>query len=139
MPYTGSQKYGLLKVVTKENLLAIDCKHVLRAVSVLTFGSFTLYNYNFTIVSFLDVSKRLFNEVFESIIPVDMSLLNNYDTNYIVFFMTIFVRSIFFETPKIRTYKSGFFNSYIYIFSVKPVYMEWRKYLQKVRKNKKVI
>ena len=28
---------------------------------------------------------------------------------------------------------------YIYIFSVKPVYMECRKYLQKVRKNKKVI
>ena len=54
-------------MLTKENLLAIDCKHVLQAVSVLTFGSFTLYNYNLTIVSFLDVSKRLFNEVFESI------------------------------------------------------------------------
>ena len=54
-------------MLTKENLLAIACKHVLRAVSVLTFGSFTLYNYNFTIVSFLDVSKRLFSEVFESI------------------------------------------------------------------------
>ena len=64
-------------MLTKENLLAIDCKHVLRDVSVLTFGSFTLYNYNFTIVSFLDVSKRL--------IPVVMSLLNYYDTNYIVF------------------------------------------------------
>ena len=60
-----------MKMLTKENLLAIDCKHVLRAVSVLTFGSFTLYNFNFTIVYFsqklLDVSKRLFNEVFESI------------------------------------------------------------------------
>ena len=54
-------------MLTQENLLAIDCKHALRAVSVLTFGSFTLYNYNFTIESFLDVSKRLFNEVFESI------------------------------------------------------------------------
>ena len=54
-------------MLTKENLLAIDCKPVLQAVPVLTFGSFTLYNYNFTIVSFLDVSKRLFNEVFESI------------------------------------------------------------------------
>ena len=67
--YTGclKKKYCLLKMLTKENLLAIDCKHVLRAVSVLTFGSFTLYNYNCAIVSFLDVSKRLFNEVFESI------------------------------------------------------------------------
>ena len=58
-------------MLTKENLLAIDCTHVLRAVSGLTFGSFTLYNFNFTIVYFskklLDVSKRLFNEVFESI------------------------------------------------------------------------
>ena len=62
-----SKKYCLLKMLTKENLLAFDCKHVLRAVSVLTFGNFTLYNFNFTIVSFLDVSKRLFNEVFESI------------------------------------------------------------------------
>ena len=62
-----SKKYCVLKILTKENLLAIDCKHVLRAVSGLTFGSFTLYNYNFTIVSFLDVSKTLFNEVFESI------------------------------------------------------------------------
>ena len=50
-----SKKYCLIKMLIKENLLAIDCKHVLRAVSVLTFGSFTLYN------------------------------LNNYDTNYIVF------------------------------------------------------
>ena len=57
-------------MLTKENLLAIDCKHVLRAVSVLTFGNFTLYNYNFTIVSFLDVSKRQFNEVFESIMVI---------------------------------------------------------------------
>ena len=76
-------------MLTKENLLAIDCKHPLRAVSVLTFGSFTLYNYNFTIVSFSDVSKRLFNQVFESIygyfLSQSMSLLNNYDTNYIVF------------------------------------------------------
>ena len=54
-------------MLAKDNLLAIDCKHVLRAVSVSTFGSFILYNCNFTIVSFLDVSKRLFNEVFESI------------------------------------------------------------------------
>ena len=61
------KKYCLLKMLTKENLLAIDGKHALRAVSVLTSGSFTLYNYNFTIVSFLDVSKGLFNEVFESI------------------------------------------------------------------------
>ena len=61
------KKYCLLKMLTKENLLAIDCKHVLRAVSVLTLRSFTLYDYNFTIVSFLDVSKRLFNDVFESI------------------------------------------------------------------------
>ena len=44
----------LLKMLTEENLLAIECKHVSQAVSVLTFGSFTLYNYNFTIVSFLD-------------------------------------------------------------------------------------
>ena len=63
----GVSKYCLLKMLTKETLLAIDCKHVLRAVSVLTFGSFTLYNYNFTVISFLDVSKTLFNEVFESI------------------------------------------------------------------------
>ena len=54
-------------MLTKEHLFPIDCEHVLRAVSVLTFGSFTLYNFNFTIVSFLDVSKRLFNEIFESI------------------------------------------------------------------------
>ena len=52
-----SKKYRLLKMLTKENSLAIDCKQVLRAVSVLTFGSFTLYNYNFTIVYF---SKKLF-------------------------------------------------------------------------------
>ena len=57
-------------MLIKENLLAIDCKHVLRAVSVLTFGSFTLYNFNFTIVyflvkSFINVSKRLFNEICE--------------------------------------------------------------------------
>ena len=63
----SQKKYCLLKMLTEENLLAIDCKHVLRAVSVLTFGNFTLYNFNFTIVNFLDVSKRLFNEVFESI------------------------------------------------------------------------
>ena len=44
-------------MLTKENLLVIDCKHVLRAVSVLTFGSFTLYNFNFTILYF---SKKLF-------------------------------------------------------------------------------
>ena len=45
---------------TKENLLAIDCKHVLRAVSVLTFGSFTFYNFNFTIVYFSEkVFRRL--------------------------------------------------------------------------------
>ena len=44
-------------MLTKENLLAIDCKHVLRGVSVLTFGSFTLYNFNFTIVYF---SKKVF-------------------------------------------------------------------------------
>ena len=50
-------KYCLLKMLTKENLLAIDCKHVLRAVSVLTFGSFTLCNFNFTIVYF---SKKLY-------------------------------------------------------------------------------
>ena len=53
----SQKKYRLLKMLTKENLLAIDCKHVLRAVSVLTFGSFTLYNFNFTIVCF---SKKLF-------------------------------------------------------------------------------
>ena len=62
-----SKKKCLMKMLTKENLLGIDCKHNLRAVSVWAFGSFTLYNYNFTIVSFLGVSKRLFNEVFESI------------------------------------------------------------------------
>ena len=55
--YRVSQKYCLLKMLTKENLLAIDCKHVLRTVSVLTFGSFTLYNFNLTIVYF---SKKLF-------------------------------------------------------------------------------
>ena len=59
------------KILTKENLLAIDCKHVLRTVSVLTFGSFILYITtlrSYTLVkSFIDVSKRLFNEVFESI------------------------------------------------------------------------
>ena len=66
---TGCLKitYCLLQMLTKENLLAINCKHVLRAVSALTFGSFTLYNFDFTIVRFLDVSIRLFNEVFESI------------------------------------------------------------------------
>ena len=42
-------------MLAKENLLAIDCKHVLRAVSVLTSGSFSLYNYNFTIVSVLSL------------------------------------------------------------------------------------
>ena len=52
-------------MLKKVNLFDIDCKHALRAVSVLTFGNFTLYNYNFTIVSFLDISKTLFNEVFE--------------------------------------------------------------------------
>ena len=67
-----SKKYCLLKMFTKENLPAIDCKHVLRAVSVLTFGSFTFYNYTIdrlaTLVKrFIDVSKRLLNEVFESI------------------------------------------------------------------------
>ena len=36
-----SNKILSLKMLTKENLLAIDCKHVLRAVSVLTFGSLT--------------------------------------------------------------------------------------------------
>ena len=56
--YTGclNKKNCLLKMLTKENLLAIDCKHVLRAVSVLTFGSFTLYKFNLTIVYF---SKKL--------------------------------------------------------------------------------
>ena len=48
----------ILKILTKDNLLAIDCKHVLRAVSVLTFGSFTLYNYNFTIISFFKRFKK---------------------------------------------------------------------------------
>ena len=64
-------------MLTKENLLAIDCKHVLRAVSVLTFGSFILYNFNFMIVyvrkKLLDISKRLFNEVFESIYDYSFS------------------------------------------------------------------
>ena len=81
--------------MTKENGLAIDCKHVLRAVSVLTFGSFTLYNFNFTIVYF---SKNLYRRFIQKycltgylnrfwlfLIPVDMSLLNNYDTNYRLF------------------------------------------------------
>ena len=44
-------KNTVLKMSTKEKLLAIDCKHVL------TFGSFTLYYFNFTIVYF---SKKLF-------------------------------------------------------------------------------
>ena len=81
-------------MLTKENLLAIDCKHVLRAVSVLTFGSFTLYNFNFTIVYFSKKLYRRFKKIVQRgiwidlwlfLIPVDMSLLNNYDTNYIVF------------------------------------------------------
>ena len=55
-----SKKISLLKMLTKENLLATDCKPVLRAVSVLTFGSFTLYNYNFTIVYF---SKKLYRRL----------------------------------------------------------------------------
>ena len=63
----SQKKCCLLKMLTEENLLAIDCKHVLQAVSVLTSGSFTWHYYNFTIVSFLDISKRLFNVVFESI------------------------------------------------------------------------
>ena len=86
-------------MLTKENLLAIDCKHVLRAVSVLTFGNFTLYNFNFTSVSFLDVSKRLFNEVFDSLLiisyPSRYVVLNNYDTNYIVFLYDLICQKYF--------------------------------------------
>ena len=70
-------------MLTKENLLAIDCKHVLRAVSVLTFGSFTLYNFNFTIVYF---SKKLFRRfkkiVFE--LYLNRFMIISYPSRYVV-------------------------------------------------------
>ena len=79
--HTGCPKKILsFENVDKRKLTCyIDCKHISRAVSVLTFGSFTLYNYNFTIVSFLDVSKRLFNERY-----LNGFMIISYPSRYVV-------------------------------------------------------
>ena len=76
-------------MLTKENLLAIDCKHVLRAVSA---GSFTLYNYTFTIVSFLDCLTRYLNRFMVISYKIPVSLYKK-RTAYVLYGWPIHVYS----------------------------------------------
>ena len=64
-------------MLIKENLIAIDCKHVLRAVKI---------KFNDQLMTKVKRIRRFLTRYLKSIYDYyDMSLLNNYDTNYRLF------------------------------------------------------